>query len=470
MKKHILDFLFGESQIETEMDETREALDTIFEAAEDAPPIKVEKAPLAKALKVLGVNTDTGLELDPEGFSLCLEPSDYTAACRILRTPDSMEKLAEMGWVATFLGDIAMTGEPEGEYRIRFISIYTPDPEDSTDWPAPNPKLVADIIKKGREFATTPVERDPNNPVKDMDAGNKKAAGVGKEKEGDAPEGKPKGSAKAEALVRRVCESDAAYPGCGSSWVVRRKPATAISGAWKTPTALPVKEEANDEVPEDPSADLWRCPGCGKLNCWNWQDADAAQAKYGEEVAVATGSAFDNVCGHCHRNFVRRDSPIQAEVYTHEPYDVGECQRNRRAALGNRRGRTGLGPFSEAEETSFATWFDNNRSSESLRDDYENYKTDIKSTGETPKSYRAWARDRWSKQQESLQKGKKKTDGADANRDSHKPDSTLEQLLPAPPVAEASERDVPYFDPKAKRVRQVKWVKPDGKSKPHNPK
>lgn len=201
MKQNILAFLFGDSQIESEIDETRDAIEQIFEEAEDAEPLKSKKTPLASALKSLGVSLgDNGLELGPEGFSICYyNEEDYKEACRLLMEPDGMEKLAELGWVATRQGDKAMSGEVEPEYRVRFIDITTPDPEDKTDWPAPNAKLVADIIKKGREFATTPFERDPNNPVKDTEAGDEKKAGVGKEKDGSDPEGKPKGSGKSES-------------------------------------------------------------------------------------------------------------------------------------------------------------------------------------------------------------------------------------------------------------------------------
>jgi hypothetical protein len=208
MKKNILAFLFGDSQIESEIDETRDAIEHIFEEVEDAEPLKAKKTPLASALKTLGVALgDNGLEMDPEGFSICFDNEDgYRHACRVLMEPDGMEKLAELGWVATRMGDKAMSGEVEPEYRVRFIDITTPEPENKTDWPAPNPQLIADIIKKGREFATTPFERDPNNPVTDIKAKGEKKAGVGKEKDGSDPEGKPKGSNKAEAndLVDRM--------------------------------------------------------------------------------------------------------------------------------------------------------------------------------------------------------------------------------------------------------------------------
>ena len=73
----------------------------------------------------------------------------------------------------------------------------------------------------------------------------------------------------------------------------------------------------------NPSSDIWECRQCNGVNAWNWQDAEKAERRLTKrrgvpaEVAVAHGSCFDNVCGHCGTNFVRRDSPIRAELYVH---------------------------------------------------------------------------------------------------------------------------------------------------------
>lgn len=68
----------------------------------------------------------------------------------------------------------------------------------------------------------------------------------------------------------------------------------------------------------DPTRRVWRCPDCGTVNAWNWDDAERAAAILCEEVAVAHGSCFDNVCGECGRDYVATDSPIMAECYTHQ--------------------------------------------------------------------------------------------------------------------------------------------------------
>jgi hypothetical protein len=62
---------------------------------------------------------------------------------------------------------------------------------------------------------------------------------------------------------------------------------------------------------------LWVCPECGGINAWNYEDAERAAAKLKINVVVCTGSAFDNLCGHCYADIVKPDSPILAECYTH---------------------------------------------------------------------------------------------------------------------------------------------------------
>lgn len=196
----MLAYLYGDSQVESEVEETKAAIERIMEEAEKEEPLKPKRTPLVNALKALGLDdVDSEIEYDPEGFSLkCGEEDEHRRYVRILMEPDAMEKLAKLGWVVTRCGDVAMTNEP-AEFRIRFLEITTCDSSEDGNWPAPNPDLVKKAIEKGREFATTEFDRDDENPVEDETAPNKKKAGVGDAKDGADPEGKPKtGKSKSE--------------------------------------------------------------------------------------------------------------------------------------------------------------------------------------------------------------------------------------------------------------------------------
>ncbi len=88
----------------------------------------------------------------------------------------------------------------------------------------------------------------------------------------------------------------------------------------------------------DPSRRIWECPACTGINVWNWEDAERASTLLGlanpettyanngntKEIHVAHGSCFDNVCGCCGANVVKADSPILAEVFTHNPADYDD--------------------------------------------------------------------------------------------------------------------------------------------------
>lgn len=162
MRSDIFKFLYGDSQEESAQDEALDHIQAILEAADDESPIEVKKAPLATALKSFGIEAEDGLQMDPEGFCMhFVNDQDYHKVSTILFQPEVMEKLAEMGWVAHRLGDSAMANE-EPEYRVRFIEIATAE-TTSADEPS---QTIKDILKAGREFATTPMDRDSEtNPV-----------------------------------------------------------------------------------------------------------------------------------------------------------------------------------------------------------------------------------------------------------------------------------------------------------------
>ena len=69
----------------------------------------------------------------------------------------------------------------------------------------------------------------------------------------------------------------------------------------------------------DPERRVWECAACGTYNAWNWDDAERASSLLRKPVVCCHGSCFDNVCGGCGADWVREDSPIRAECYTHVP-------------------------------------------------------------------------------------------------------------------------------------------------------
>jgi hypothetical protein len=174
-KKDLLSYLFFESA-ESDLNDSEkgeldiaENLDQLFEAAAELEKGELEskKTPLAKALSEFGIS-DADLQLDPEGFVIVTDNHDkYTDMVTVLTSADAMHKLAEMGWVVTKPGDVAMTNEP-AEYHLRFLEIMTVEQNDREPKPGYDDKNREDVIKKAQEFATTPMERDDDdlNPLK----------------------------------------------------------------------------------------------------------------------------------------------------------------------------------------------------------------------------------------------------------------------------------------------------------------
>jgi len=198
MKKNLIAFLFGESQVD---DEIAGIVESIADLDTDgSSDLKVEKQPLVKALSSIGIEAKN-LENDPRGLSLVFgDGEEYRAAHAILNEPDSLHKLAELGWVYSTQGDVAMANEP-AEFRIRFLEIDEIEPANTKATYSDSDKArlnkVKEIIKKGREFATEEPDFDDSecNPVDHSDPKKgKRDKGVSQAKDGADPEGKPKGS------------------------------------------------------------------------------------------------------------------------------------------------------------------------------------------------------------------------------------------------------------------------------------
>lgn len=209
MKKNLLEFLYGVSQQESEVDTV---LDEDFAKllekadAEEAEAMQAEKAPLSAALKAIGISGEA-LHEDPDGFCLYTDDKEtYVDACRKLSEPDNMHTLAVKGWVATHGGDQAMANEAP-EFKIKFLEITTTE-GDGEDNPTSGESDTA-IMKAAREFATEePDHDDEMNPVDHAaPEGNKlKKVTFGKATDGAQPKGTIKDSLSASDIVDGLLE------------------------------------------------------------------------------------------------------------------------------------------------------------------------------------------------------------------------------------------------------------------------
>jgi hypothetical protein len=208
MKTNLLEFLYGVSQQQSEIDLLAEDFAELLEKADEAEAesLATDKAPLSAALKSIGIN-GSGLQEDPEGFVLITDDREqYVQAVALLNDPEAMHTLAKKGWVAFKCGDQAMTNE-EPEYKLRFLEIDTAETSDDESG-----QDDEEIMKKAREFATEEPDHDDENPVEhDAPEGNSLAkVKIGKATDGKKPEGSVKDSA--QSVVADLLE-DCGQPG-----------------------------------------------------------------------------------------------------------------------------------------------------------------------------------------------------------------------------------------------------------------
>lgn len=209
MKKDLIEFLYGVSQEESELESllTEDFAKMLEEAdAEEAKSMKAEKSPLVAALKSLGIN-GSGLVEDPEGFVMTTDDrAEYAAAVDRLFDPEHMHALAKKGWVPFKCGDQAMANE-KPEFKLRFLEIAAHVASDSDTG-----EEESAIVKNAREFATEEPEHDEDSPV-DHDApkGNDlDKVKVGKPTDGEKPKGKIKDSMSVSAsdIMRHLLDED----------------------------------------------------------------------------------------------------------------------------------------------------------------------------------------------------------------------------------------------------------------------
>lgn len=65
------------------------------------------------------------------------------------------------------------------------------------------------------------------------------------------------------------------------------------------------------------TGDIEECPVCLRLSAYSWSLCDEETGKENGIAHIPTTSGFEWECGHCHSHLVPKDSPILAEVYTH---------------------------------------------------------------------------------------------------------------------------------------------------------
>ncbi len=127
---HLLEQLFSDDQ---DADRSIMAdLSRLLEAAAKVEKLAVNKTPLAKALKDLGLDAPDLVET-PDGLVLNLSSEDdYRLIAQELGTLDKLNKLAELGWVALLGGESTMNSSP-ANYQVKFIELDQHPDEASDD-------------------------------------------------------------------------------------------------------------------------------------------------------------------------------------------------------------------------------------------------------------------------------------------------------------------------------------------------
>lgn len=114
--RDLFHFLFETSQVDA-------ATEALLREAEDVERMEVRKTPLLKALKKLGIPTEN-VTVDADGARLTIpDASLWHEIVRKLGDVDTMNSLADEGWVPEFAGDVADTTELP-EYVLNFLPLH----------------------------------------------------------------------------------------------------------------------------------------------------------------------------------------------------------------------------------------------------------------------------------------------------------------------------------------------------------
>lgn len=193
MKKprELIEFLFGDSQQASEREMLTRDFAHIFEEMERQEELEPKKTPLKSVLSKVGIKAELN-----DDFTVSVdEPAEYRKIKAKLSDPETMEELAELGWVVSDCGDVAMTGE-ECDFRFRFTEITQDEPENAEK--RTGRKDLEAIVKAAKEFSYSPKEEQPD-PKK-----GSKTAGVGKPKAAGNAEHAIKDSMRRRATVDQM--------------------------------------------------------------------------------------------------------------------------------------------------------------------------------------------------------------------------------------------------------------------------
>jgi sugar phosphate isomerase/epimerase len=153
MRSDLLNFLFSDAVVKTSSAELGEAVVKLFETAADkSETVKsADEATLAKTLKKLGVTLP--LAKNPFGYELhTSDAAEYKKALAILKSPEGVYTLGDIGYVVTAGGEQTMSNEPE-DYKINLYSYETPEPSDKEQPDSDLEKIAKEAAKEAAKDA-----------------------------------------------------------------------------------------------------------------------------------------------------------------------------------------------------------------------------------------------------------------------------------------------------------------------------
>ena len=153
MRSDLLNFLFSDAVVKTSSAELGEAVVKLFETAADkSETVKsADEATLAKTLKKLGVTLP--LAKNPFGYELhTSDAAEYKKALAILKSPEGVYTLGDIGYVVTAGGEQTMSNEPE-DYQINLYSYETPEPSDKEQPDSDLEKIAKEAAKDALAYS-----------------------------------------------------------------------------------------------------------------------------------------------------------------------------------------------------------------------------------------------------------------------------------------------------------------------------